>query len=96
MTLVEQTLTTIIGRPLIASANGLRIIYGNQQVLVKSDEDGIATVNIFNANGMLIEQATVNVKGGHARLDVSHLKPGLYIARAIDANGTSVSCKFRK
>ena len=96
MTLVEQTITTGVETPLIASANGLRVIYGNQQVLVKSDEDGIATVNIFNANGMLIEQATVNVKGGRARLDVSHLTPGLYIARAIDANGTSVSCKFRK
>ena len=96
MTLVEQTITTGVETPLIASANGLRVIYGNQQVLVKSDEDGIATVNIFNANGMLMEQATVNVKGGRARLDVSHLTPGLYIARAIDANGTSVSCKFRK
>jgi hypothetical protein len=96
MTLVEQTITTGVETPLIASANGLRVIYGNQQVLVKSDEDGFATVNIFNANGMLIEQATVNVKGGRARLDVSHLTPGLYIARAIDANGTSVSCKFRK
>lgn len=96
MTPVEQTIVNSIKTPLIASANGLRVIYANQQVLVKSDEDGIATVNIFNANGMLMEQATVSIKGGRARLDMSHLTPGLYIARAIDAGGTSVSCKFRK
>lgn len=96
MTPVDQTIPTNIEMPLIASANGLRVVYGNQQVLVKSDEDGIATVNIFNANGMLIEQATVNIKGGRARLNVSHLTPGLYITRAIDANGTNVSCKFKK
>jgi hypothetical protein len=96
MTPVEQTIVNSIETPLIASANGLRVIYANQQVLVKSDEDGIATVNIFNANGMLMEQTTVSIKGGRARLDMSHLTPGLYIARAIDAGGTSVSCKFRK
>ena len=79
MTPVEQTIVNSIETPLIASANGLRVIYANQQVLVKSDEDGIATVSIFSA-----------------RLDMSHLTPGLYIARAIDAGGTSVSCKFRK
>jgi hypothetical protein len=45
---------------------------------------------------MLMEQTTVSIKGGRARLDMSHLTPGLYIARAIDAGGTSVSCKFRK
>ena len=96
MTPVDQTISTNIETPLIAAANGLRVIYGNLQVLVKSDEDGIATVNIFNANGMLMEQTTVSIKGGRARLDVSHLTPGLYITRAIDANGTNVSCKFRK
>ena len=96
MTPVEQTVTNGIEEMLIASANGLRVIYGNKQVLVKSDEDGAVTINIFTPNGMLMEQKTVYIKGGRALLNVNNLEPGLYIARAIDANGTSVSCKFRK
>ena len=96
MTKVDQTVVTNVERPVIASANGLRALYTNKQVLVKSEEDGPVTVSIFSAGGVLMDQQTVVVKGGRARVDVSRLESGLYIARAIDANGTSVSCKFRK
>ena len=96
MTSVDQTVINSIERPAIASANGLRVVYAGQQLLVKSEEDGPVTVGIYNAGGILVEQATVLVKGGRARVDISHLQSGLYIARALDANGTSVSCKYRK
>ncbi len=96
MTSVDQTVINSIERPAIASANGLRVVFAGQQLLVKSEEDGPVTVGIYNAGGILVEQATVLVKGGRARVDISHLQSGLYIARALDANGTSVSCKYRK
>ena len=96
MTAVDQTIVNSIDHPTIASANGLRVVYAGQQLLVKSEEDGPVTIGIYNAGGILIEQATVHVKGGRARFDISHLKSGLYIARALDANGTNVSCKYRK
>ena len=96
MTKVDQTIINGIEKPVIASANGLRAIYGNKQVIVKSEEDGPVMVSIYNASGMLVEQTSAIIKGGRARIDVSHLDTGLYVARAINESGTSVSCKFRK
>ena len=93
---VDQTIINGIEKPVIASANGLRAIYGNKQVIVKSEEDGPVMVSIYNASGMLVEQTSAIIKGGRARIDVSHLDTGLYVARAINESGTSVSCKFRK
>ena len=96
MTAVEQNTEEITHVANITAANGLRICYGSQQILVKSEEGDFADVRIYQANGQLVAQQSVNLKGGKARVDVSTLGHGLYIARAIDANGTSVSCKFKK
>jgi hypothetical protein len=96
MTAVDQTVINGIDRPTISSANGLRVVYAGQQLLVKSEEDGPVTVGIYNAGGILVEQTTVVVKGGRACVDISHLTPGLYITRAFDAYGTNVSCKYKK
>ena len=80
----------------IASANGFRIRYGSQQLLLKSEDDGTATVDIYTTSGQLVEHATVDIQGGTARLDVSPLSTGFYVARAIRSDGTRVSCKFMK
>ena len=96
MTAVDQSVITSVKTPAIAAANGLRIIYGNKQLIMKSEEDGPMTVTICRANGMMVEQTTVAAKGGKARVDVTQLEPGFYVAQATDANGTRVSCKFMK
>jgi hypothetical protein len=36
------------------------------------------------------------VKGGSALVSVAHLPQGFYVARATDAEGNRVGCKFMK
>ena len=81
---------------LIASANGFRIRYGAQQLLVKSESDGPALVEIFTTDGRQVERQSVTIRGGKAQLSVAHLHSGFYVARAINSDGTRVSCKFMK
>ncbi|WP_081778394.1 CotH kinase family protein [Xylanibacter brevis] len=81
---------------LVASANGFRIRYGAQTLFVKSDEADNAVVDIFTTDGRLIERTAVNVVGGTARINVSHLPSGFYVARATNSQNARVSCKFMK
>jgi hypothetical protein len=83
-------------KPVIASANGLRIYYGAGQLFVKSDEPQNADVLIFTADGKLVERQSVMIKNEKAKVNVAHLQAGLYLARAIGNNGQSVGCKFVK
>lgn len=96
--LTDQTLlekTTHLGQT-IAAANGFRICYGAQQLLLKSEDSELASVDIYTADGRLVERMAVSVYQGIARLDVSHLPSGFYVARATDDQDTRVSCKFMK
>jgi hypothetical protein len=79
---------------LIASANGFRLRYGACHLLVKSDDNTVATIGIYTTDGRLVEQQVVSVKGGVARLSVAHLPHGFYVARATNDEGTRVGCKF--
>jgi len=81
---------------MIASANGFRIRYGAQTLFVKSDEADKAVVDIFTTDGRLVERTTVSVNQGTARINVSHLPSGFYVARATNSQSTRVSCKFVK
>ena len=96
MVQVDQTTVGIERNTLITAANGFRLRYGGQQLLLKGDEDGTASVNIYTADGQLVEQATVTLQNGTARVNVSHLPAGFYIARATSEDRTRVSCKFMK
>ena len=96
VTKVEQDDVTKIRTIDIASANGFRIRYGAQQLLVKSDEDGQAIVELFTTDGRLLERQMVNVRHGSARISVAHLPQGFYVARATSHDNTRVSCKFMK
>ena len=80
----------------IAAANGLRICYASQQLIVKSEEETPVNVAIYMANGQVIEKMQVSPRAGKAYLNVAHLPHGFYIARATNANGTTVSCKFER
>jgi len=96
MTAVEQNIEEVTRVANITAANGLRICYGSQQILIKSDNTDMADVKIYQANGQLVSQQSVSLKGGKARVDVSSLGHGLYVARAVNNEGTCVSCKFMK
>ena len=80
----------------IAAANGLRICYASQQLIVKSEEETPVSIAIYMANGQVIEKMQVSPRSGKAYLNVAHLPHGFYIARATNANGTTVSCKFER
>ena len=96
MAQVDQTTVGIEHNTLISSANGFRLRYGNQQLLLRGEDNGTASVDIYSADGQLVEQATVNLQNGTARINVSHLPAGFYIARATSEDHTRVSCKFMK
>ena len=80
----------------IASSNDFSIHYGNKTLLLKSEGSNIARVEIFTASGQSIMSSVVSIKGGTGYVDVSSFPSGFYVARATDANGEKVSCKFMR
>ena len=80
----------------ISSSNGFGIHYGAQHLILRSEEAGMATVNIYTTDGRLVDSEQVRLNNGSARLDVSYLAPGFYIARAINEEHIQVTCKFMK
>ncbi|MBP5387027.1 MAG: CotH kinase family protein [Prevotella sp.] len=96
MTEVDQTNSVRKSDLAISSANGFRIYYGSQHLFLRSEETGMATVNIFTTDGRLVETETVRLINGTARLDISHLAPGFYVARAVNDQHTQVACKLMK
>lgn len=96
MTSVDQVdeQTTIMAN--ISAANGLRICYGSQQLIVKSEVDGLLDVTIYMANGQVVDNMIAETRSGKANVNVAHLPHGFYIARATNADGTTVSCKFHQ
>ena len=81
---------------LIASANGFRMRYGSQQLIVKNEDAETVAIEIFTTDGRMAERTVVDLKGGTGKADVSHLPAGFYVARATDSEGTRVACKFMK
>lgn len=96
VTEVEQDKPIVDAIAAISAANGFRLRYGSQTLLVKSEESDVATVEIYTAGGTLVERSVVSIAGGKASIDVSHLPSGFYVAHAIDADNQRVSCKFIK
>ena len=96
MTAVSQENEQVTRVADIASANGLRICYASQQLIVKSEEEGPVDVVIYMANGQVADHMRADSRAGKAYLHVSHLPNGFYIARATNADGTAVSCKFKR
>ena len=93
-------------RPLLHSGS-LHLYYASQFLLVRQDMGGRqnagnvgdssqVAVSIYRTDGVLVRQATLNTTGGKARLDISALESGMYVAKAIDSNGISVTSKFVK
>ena len=96
MTAVSQTDDINNDKVMIASANGLRICYGAQHLIVKSEEDTNVVVGIYTTDGRQVSQQQTRINHGTATIDVSVLAPGFYIAKATDEQHTQVGCKFMK
>ena len=96
VTKVEQTDPENVDNAFIASANGTRIYYAEPYVTVKSEDAKWAKVDIYTNDGRMIDQQMVQINHGKGQLNVSHLAPGFYIARATDDQQVKVACKFVK
>jgi len=96
MTAVDQDEEQTTNVANITAANGLRICYASQQLIVKSEDDRHIDVMIYMANGQAVESMSLESRSGKANINVSHLPHGFYIARATNADGTTVSCKFHQ
>jgi len=92
-TKVEQENIDVAIRPTAADSD-LRILHASQFLLVKSGSNEPVDVSIYRTDGTLVEQATVDVQDGTARLSVATLPAGLYVARATSSNGHTAGCKF--
>lgn len=93
---VSQTALAIKPAAEVASSGSLRIGYANQTLVLRSEDAAFARIDIITASGQLVETATANFHSGRTQLSVSHLQPGIYVARAIDSEGHRVSCKVVK
>jgi len=88
---------TGVEQPMIASANGFRIRYGADQLLVKNEGNSdYVTVDVYTSDGRLVESQVVAFHQGVARMSVAHLPSGFYVARATDSQQGKVGCKFMK
>lgn len=98
LTAVEQTGLPVVDGIKQATANSTRlsIAYGSGQLIVMGNIDGEAEVSVYGSNGVLVQQATVNIVGGSTRLDVNNLGRGFYIAKVTHEDGAKSSCRFVK
>ena len=92
----DDTPTGIRRTTLASAANGFRVCYGSDQVIVKGEDDGPVLVEIFTTDGCLVERTTAYVRNGSARVSVAHLTAGFYVACATVDQTTRVGCKFMK
>ena len=93
----ENSVATGITKPVfISAANGFRIRYAGGTLVLKSDEAVYASVEVFTASGQSMMKTMATMKGGVGFVSVDELPHGFYIARAVDADGNRVSCKFTK
>ena len=94
-TAVSQDIPSGIERQ-VASLSDLRLVYGSETLLVKNNQDGPVTVGVYRSDGVAVLETTLDVEGGVARLHISDLPTGFYVARVSDAYGVKSSCRFVK
>ena len=100
MATVSQTggETSILNPHLFSySPSHLRLRYVAPQLILHSEDAEQAALVVYTADGRLVEKGTVSFDSSEtARVDMSYLAPGFYVARATDMNGRQVSCKFMR
>lgn len=80
----------------LEAPGSLRALYASGSLLVKSGQDGEVSIELFRADGMLVQQTTARVDGGSASMSLDNLPQGFYVARVTDGKGGKASCRFVK
>jgi hypothetical protein len=73
----------------------LRVAYGGGTLLAQG-ADGLLTVEVFRGDGQPVFTTTTTAVGQVARVSISHLPRGFYVARVIDGSGVKATCRFVK
>ena len=94
VTEVSQTTTSGISNPYIASNNGLKVHYAAYRLIVRDENAGDAKVNIYTLSGQDAMSRSISLTNGYKEIDLSTFAAGCYIAKVIDSEGNTASCKF--
>ena len=80
-----------------AADNHLTVRYVTPQIILHSEDANAVDCAIYTADGRQVMQTSVSFDNSETvRVDVSHLSPGFYVARAKDHQGRHISCKFMR
>lgn len=76
-----------------SSSNGLRLFCVGNELILRSEEPTTARLMVYSTDGSLMLQTNADLRNGKATQSLAALPQGLYLARAIDSDGNSVSTK---
>lgn len=80
-----------------ATDNHLTMRYVTPHIILHSEDANAVDCAIYTADGRQVMQTSVSFDNSETvRVDVSHLSPGFYVARAKDHQGRHISCKFMR
>lgn len=94
MTAVEQPFTTDIPDLADATGSDISIRASQGHLLISSTNTGSMTLNIVTVAGQSISSETIYLENGQYETSVGQLPAGIYVAYAIDGQGSKASCKF--
>lgn len=77
------------------SASGLKIVYVDGVLNIKSTESPITLVRLMSASGATISATAVRASSNFCTYSLNDLPQGIYIACATDTDGNTVTLKFR-
>ena len=90
---LHDTATTVEPSQIV-TAHTLRMNYAGGQISVRASHDGHIALRVYTTGGQQVASGTLMLHQGFGAWPVGNLPAGLYVARAIDESGKSVSCKF--
>jgi len=77
----------------VRSTDSMRMRYAGGQLVIRGG-DACAQLAIYTLSGQKVAAVTVNMSNGAGYATVSQLTPGCYVAKAVDKNGNTATCKF--
>ncbi len=81
---------------LTARSGGMSIACQSGWLSIKSEDDDRITLQVVAASGVVVMQQTLDMESHHARVNVSQLPAGVYIASVTDSDGETCATKFVK
>jgi len=93
LTPVDQSVVTDISLAANVQSD-LTLSYAADHLIVKSRQAASARLVIYALSGQQLCSAEMQLHGGRAEADCSHLPAGCYISKVTDTSGHTATCKF--